>query len=105
MDPINVQEDKMAILANTFGCQVGTLPFIYLGLPLGTTKAKMQDFSHILDRVERKLSSCATYLSYGGRLTMINAVHSALPTFYMCYLKIPITVINNIDRACKHCLW
>jgi hypothetical protein len=26
------------MLANTFGCSVGTLPFAYLGFPLGTTQ-------------------------------------------------------------------
>jgi hypothetical protein len=33
--PINVSEQKMAMLANTFHCKVGALPFTYLGLPLG----------------------------------------------------------------------
>jgi hypothetical protein len=33
--PINVSEQKMALLANTFHCKVGALPFTYLGLPLG----------------------------------------------------------------------
>ena len=32
--PINVSEQKMALLANTFHCKVGALPFTYLGLPL-----------------------------------------------------------------------
>jgi hypothetical protein len=33
--PINVSEQKMALLANKFHCKFGTLPFTYLGLPLG----------------------------------------------------------------------
>jgi hypothetical protein len=33
--PINVSEQKMAVLANTFHCKVRSLPFTYLGLPLG----------------------------------------------------------------------
>jgi retron-type reverse transcriptase len=33
--PINVSEQKMTVLANTFHCKVGSLPFTYLGLPLG----------------------------------------------------------------------
>jgi hypothetical protein len=32
---INVLEQKMAMLANTFHFKVGALPFTYLGLPLG----------------------------------------------------------------------
>jgi hypothetical protein len=36
--PINLSDDKALHLANTFGYQLGIMPFTYLGLPLGTTK-------------------------------------------------------------------
>jgi hypothetical protein len=39
--PINVDETETARLAAVFGCQVGTLPFTYLGLPAGTTKPRI----------------------------------------------------------------
>jgi hypothetical protein len=38
MLPINVDEDVLKQLAEEFGCQVGTMSFTYLGLPLGTTR-------------------------------------------------------------------
>jgi len=38
MVPININEHKLNLLANTFGCFIGFLPFTYLGLPLSTTK-------------------------------------------------------------------
>jgi hypothetical protein len=41
MVPINVPGEAMQQLANAFGCQVATLPFTYLALPLGTTKPKI----------------------------------------------------------------
>jgi hypothetical protein len=34
MVPINVQQEKIDDLADSFGCEKGTLPFTYLGLPL-----------------------------------------------------------------------
>jgi len=42
---------------------------------------------------------------FQGRLIVVNSVFSALPTFYMCCLQLPPTVINQIDRYQKHCLW
>jgi len=36
---------------------------------------------------------------------MVNSVLSALPTFYMCSLKIPPQVVKQIDIYRKHCLW
>ena len=38
--PINLEEDRTTLLAQLCGCVVGTLPFTYLGLPLGPTKPK-----------------------------------------------------------------
>jgi hypothetical protein len=44
-------------------------------------------------------------LNYQGRLILVNSVISALPTFYMCSLKIPISILNQIDKYRKHSLW
>jgi hypothetical protein len=41
MIPVNVDEGTMSQLASAFGCQLATLPFTYVGLPLGTTKPKL----------------------------------------------------------------
>lgn len=41
---IDVQGPKMEIIANTLQCQIGTLPFTYLGLPIGLTKPKIEAF-------------------------------------------------------------
>lgn len=41
--PINVTEEKVNELAQVLGCQVGTMPFTYLGLPLGTSRPTMRE--------------------------------------------------------------
>lgn len=82
----------------------GSLPFTYLGLPLGTSKPKILDFFPLIQRVERRLAGCATYLSIGGRLTVINSMFSQ-PTFYMCLLKLPSGVLRQIDKYRRNCLW
>jgi hypothetical protein len=63
---INVDDDKMQRLFATFGCMIGTMPFTYLGLPMGTTKPRMEDLTPLMDRVERRLSACSSLLSYSG---------------------------------------
>jgi hypothetical protein len=42
MYSINVTYEKMIRLAGTFGCDIGTMSFTYLGLPMGTTKPRME---------------------------------------------------------------
>lgn len=54
MIPINLSDSKAESLARTFDCQLGTLPFTYLGLPMGTTKPRIDDLSPIMDRIERR---------------------------------------------------
>jgi hypothetical protein len=105
MYPINISQEKLSHLANTFGCDVGSMPFTYLGLPMGTTKPRMEDLTPMMDRVDRKLSACSTWLSYSGRLEMVNSAITPITTYAMCTIKLPKGVIDNIDRARKQCLW
>lgn len=103
--PINMTNERALHLARTFGCTVGSMPFTYLGLPLGTTKPSLQEFSPMLTRIEKRMSGISKFLSYHGRLIMVNSVLSTLPTFYMCTLKLLPQVIKQIDCYRKHCLW
>jgi len=105
MLPINMDEERLDTLARTFGCSKGSFPFTYLGLPLGVTKPTIQDFQPLINKCEARLGSVATFLSEAGRLELTNAVFTALPTFYMCTLAIPKSVIHKIDKFRKHCLW
>jgi hypothetical protein len=103
--PINVDENQLQLLANTFGCAVGSLPFTYLGLFLGTSRPTIQDLSPIVDHIERRLNASARFLDYGGRLQLINSVLSTLPNHYLTSLKINKTIIKIFDRSRRHCLW
>jgi hypothetical protein len=105
MIPINCSEEVAANLASILECQIASMPFTYLGLPLGTTKPTVQDLSPLLDDVERRLNACSRFLSYAGRLIYVDSVLSALPTFYMCTMKIQKSAIKIIDRGRRHCLW
>jgi hypothetical protein len=105
MMPINVDDYYLHFLANTFGCSVGSLPFTYLGLPLGTTKPTVQDLSPLVGLVERRMNASARFLNYGGRLQFVQSVISSLPNFYICSLKVQKAILNICDRASRHCLW
>ena len=53
----------------------------------------------------KKIGQHFNFLSQAGKLQLTNAVFSALPTFYMCTFKLHKTVIKQIDKFRKHCLW
>jgi mannosylglycoprotein endo-beta-mannosidase len=103
--PVNVSNERMVVLAQTFGCSIGTLPFTYLGPPVGTTRPTMHDLTPLMSQIERRLNASARFLGLGGRLQLVNSVLSSLSTYYMCSLKLHKTFIKFCDRARRHCLW
>jgi len=103
--PLNLSLEKAQLLAGVFGCKLESLPFTYLGLPLGTTKPRLEHFGSIMSKTERKLNSTSNFLTHAGRLQLVNSVLSSLPTFAMCTLQVPAAVLDYIDRARRHCLW
>lgn len=79
--------------------------FMYLGLPMGTTKPCIEDFTPLMDKVERRLLACTTWLSYSERLEIVNLAITSITAYTKCTIKLPKGVIENIDRARKQCLW
>lgn len=103
--PINVSREKAEQLAGVFGCQVGTYPFTYLGLPMGTTKPRVDDHAPLVTQIERRITATMTWLTMAGRATFVDTAVSSVPMYTMCTLKMYVTNLNAIDRARKHGLW
>jgi hypothetical protein len=103
--PVNIDAYHLQFLANTFGCAVGSLPFSYLGLPLGTSRPTIKDLTPIVDQLERRLNASSRFLDYGGRIQLVNSVLSSLPNHYLSSLKLHKTIIKIADRSRRHCLW
>jgi hypothetical protein len=81
------------------------LVFTYLGLPLGFTKPKIVDFSPLVSKCDRRLISTSMFLNQARSLQLTNSVIIVLPTFSMCTFKLQITVLEQIDKYQKQCLW
>lgn len=105
MVPINTSATKLQHLARTFNCETRSLPFTYLGLPLSLTKLRVIDFSPLVSRCERRLAATSIFLNQAGRLEVTNSIFSAMPTFCMSTFLLQQTVIEQIDKLRKLCLW
>jgi hypothetical protein len=81
-------------------CQIGSMPFTYLGLPLRITKPRLKDFEAMVSRVESVISSI--FLTEEGKLEMVKSVISSMPTYYMTILKVPISILNQVDEYRRH---
>jgi hypothetical protein len=55
--------------------------------------------------IEKRLISTLLWLTQGEKPQFVNSVMSSLPTFYICTIKLPISIIKQIDKYRRHCLW
>ena len=70
------------VLVEILGCQIGSLPVTYLGMPLGASYKSPTVWNPILEKVECKFPGWKKmYLSKGGRLTFLKSTLSSLPTY------------------------
>jgi hypothetical protein len=89
-----------------FGCDIGSLPFRYLGIPIHFRKLKNGEWKPVEDRFESKLNSwIGKLLSYRDRLVLINSVLTSLPMFMLSFLEIPKGVRKRLDFFRSRFFW
>ncbi|KAF5796291.1 putative RNA-directed DNA polymerase [Helianthus annuus] len=72
---IGVGHNDVLETASIPGCEKGSLPFSYLGLPVGSNMGLVKNWKPIIERFENKLSLWkARTLSFGGRMTLVKAL-------------------------------
>jgi hypothetical protein len=99
MVPINITGQRCQELANVFGCKCESLPFTYLGLPMGTTRPRVDDLVPMITKVDKRLSGLAHLLGYSSRLVTIKAIISAMPNHAMCAMKVHLSNIDHIEKS------
>ncbi|WVZ50961.1 hypothetical protein U9M48_002159, partial [Paspalum notatum var. saurae] len=99
-------KDLQDTYTDLFGCNAGDYPFRYLGIPMHHRQLLNAEWRKIEERFEKKLSCWkAKYLSYGGRLILLNAVLSSLPMFMMSFFEIPKGVLKNLYKFRSRFFW
>jgi hypothetical protein len=97
-----VQEEYYSI----FGCQCGTYPFKYLGIPMHHKKLSNNDWKIIEQRIKKKLSSWkGKHLSIGGHLVLINLVLTSLVMFMLSFFEVSRGVLEKIDYYRSRFYW
>ncbi|GJZ63745.1 putative RNA-directed DNA polymerase, eukaryota, reverse transcriptase zinc-binding domain protein, partial [Tanacetum coccineum] len=103
---VGVSRMDVEAVASSFGCEYGSLPFIYLGLPVGSKMNRVAGWNVIVKRIKERLSSWkAKTLSIGGRLTLIRSILGSLPIFYLSLFKAPMKIINLLESIRSILFW
>lgn len=103
---IHTSEEWIKQAAEAFQCKIGSLPFSYLGLPIGGNANQSSLWDPILIKIRNRLSTWrGKMLSFGGRITLIKASLSCLPMYYMSLFPAPKCIIEKINKLQRQFLW
>ena len=60
----------------------------------------------VIERISRRLDGWhKTYLSFGGRITLIQSCLTHMPCYFLALFKLPALVAAKIERLQRDFLW
>jgi hypothetical protein len=99
-------KDTQEDYRNLFGCELGSFPVRYLGIPIYFRKLRNGEWKPVEDRFERKLASwMGKLLSYRDRIVLINSVLTNLSMLMLSFFEIPIGVRKRLDFFRSRFFW
>ncbi|RVW30590.1 hypothetical protein CK203_086057 [Vitis vinifera] len=96
---INLDQNHLSRLAELLDCKAsGGLYSIWVFLWGGNPKA-CGFWDPVIERISKKIRWVAkTYLSFGGRITLIQSCLTHMPCYFLSLFKIPASVAAKIER-------
>jgi hypothetical protein len=96
--------------SSLFGCQVGTFPMKYLGVPVTYRNLRVSDLDPLdkkfIKKFIKKLDAWVGGAnSSGGRLTLVNACLSSLPSYFMSLFMLCKTFLEKMDKHRRCFFW
>jgi hypothetical protein len=103
---VNVSDEFLTMASDFLNCRIGRTPFKYLGLPVGANSRKLDTWEPMLNTIRGRLGNWGNkHVSLGGRLILLNSVLSAIPIFFLSYLKMPVKVWKEVVKIQRKFLW
>ncbi|KAL5572344.1 hypothetical protein UlMin_021941 [Ulmus minor] len=103
---IHMEDEEVMALAVVVGCEKGSWPMKYIGLPLGGNPNSTEFWNPVVEKVGKRLDGWKkAVLSKGGKLTMIQSVLSSIPIYFMSLFKLPNGVAVLLEKMMRQFLW
>ena len=91
--------EEMEEMAAELGCKVGSVPSVYLGLPLGAPNKNTSMWDGVEEKVRRRLALWKRqYISKGGRLILIKSTMASMPLYQMSLFHMPKSVVRRLEK-------
>jgi hypothetical protein len=99
---VSLDEQKALLYSDLINCATGSWPIKYLGVPVSGSRLHVKDWMSLNDKILKRLDGWqSTSLSYGGKLILLNACLSCIPTYAMSMYLLHKTVVKKIDIVRK----
>lgn len=103
---VNVPLELKVRAAEILNFSRGSLPTVYLGMPLGGCPQKSSFWNPVVEKMAMKLRSWnSKYLSLSGQLVLIKSVLNAIPLYHTTVFKAPKGVVKDMERVMRSFLW
>jgi hypothetical protein len=103
---VNVSSEFMASTSTFLNCRLESIPFKYLGLPIGANPKSNATWDPLVEKMRKRLFSWRNkHISLGGRIVLINSVLNAIPVFFLSFMKMPKSVWKKLVRIQREFLW
>ena len=84
----------------------GHLPIKYLGVPLITSKLSAADCKPLVESITGRIKSWTVrFLSYAGRLQLIQSVLCSVHSYWNGLFLLPKRIINQVEQLLRRFLW
>jgi len=95
---INVVGSWLHEAVVVMNCKHGSLPFVYLGLPIGGDPRKLLIWYPLVDHIIGRLFGWkSTNLSLGGELNLLKFMLSSISIYFLSFFKTPLGIISTLD--------
>ena len=101
------ETEQWILNATTYlNCRLLSIPFSYLGIPIGANPRHSETWDSIVKKCERKLSKWKQkYLSCGRRVTLIKSVLNSIPIFFFSFFRVLKKVVDRLVGLQSRFLW
>ncbi|XP_071688223.1 uncharacterized protein [Rutidosis leptorrhynchoides] len=103
---IGANESDLESMLDIAHCSKGTLPFTYLGLQMGVSMNRVNNWYGFIERFKKKLSRWqANLLSISSQATLVKSVLGSMGIYYLSLYKCPKTVVNDVENIRASFFW
>lgn len=99
-------QTQVDMIIQRTGLSLTPLPIKYLGVPLFKGRAKLDYFMELEANFTKRISGWRSrLLSFGGKLTLLKSVLTAVPIHSLSIIKAPRTLFKRLDKYMANFLW